>query len=620
MAKVIIHAGMSATGMGSIQRSLEGLDDGRFVCPELHETLGHGTVLLGLFAADPGRHPELRKLTQQPEKLKMFVAMSRARLRRAIASAGERTLILAAESVLNMTLPELRQMKLHFVRRGLEVRVTAYVPDPHSAITTAFENHVRSGKPLLPQLPPLVPLYKARLAKLDAVFGRPNVSLWPHGATMDSGERAVRDFCRRLEVMPERLSSLRTEQRIPRDMVALILQYGVWTRAQKLPRPSRKDMLLLADMLHLPDAAPLRFSASLLQPVLAAHTADMAWIEDRLGQAFPAPPDGPAGVQALDELLVPAIGVDALLRREVERIGGTPVEGEDAGPRMIHMLLAAKAHPPPPRPPRVWPRELRSMPVLTGNPITDSPRPMVNRDKKLTVLWSPKSACTTAYVWFSHVSGFGAEVRDYANWPHRHRQERYQHSHFYAASLLDDPLANHVLRIIREPYGRAVSIYRHALQTDFADRRMARFAGGRFNAESGYSFQTFLDLLATLDMPAVDIHFRPQFHPVERVRKPDRIINISKQNLMAELNAFERQCGWPETDFTDLRWLNDMERHRKAKQEPLPGIALDETVFSRKQVTRLREFPSYEQLLTPEARAKIAAIYKVDFDAYADYL
>ena len=52
----------------------------------------------------------------------------------------------------------------------------------------------------------------------------------------------------------------------------------------------------------------------------------------------------------------------------------------------------------------------------------------------------------------------------------------------------------------------------------------------------------------------------------------------------------------------------------------MQGDRLDETVFNRHQVRDLEQFPSYQQLLTPEARQKIERIYRVDFDAYRDYL
>lgn len=109
-----------------------------------------------------------------------------------------------------------------------------------------------------------------------------------------------------------------------------------------------------------------------------------------------------------------------------------------------------------------------------------------------------------------------------------------------------------------------------------------------------------------------------QHQPQWRVR--DSIINISKQDLIVELNAVKRQCELPETNSKELRWLHDMERQRRAKEELNAGAALDAPVFIDKQVTKLRQFPSYGQVLTPRAHAKIKVIYKVEFDAYADCL
>ena len=253
-------------------------------------------------------------------------------------------------------------------------------------------------------------------------------------------------------------------------------------------------------------------------------------------------------------------------------------------------------------------------------PITSAPMPLINIDKNLAVLWSPKSACTTVYVWFSHVSGFAEDVRDYSTWPHRHRQEQYRKSDLYNDSAADGMDGAKLLRVIRDPYSRAVSIYRHALHTLFADKNMEQYSDGTITAVEGYSFQTFLDMVATLDMRRADIHFRPQFHLYENQRQPDRVINISKQDLFTELNAFESEAGIPKTDFTELNWLHELESKRKAKQEPMEGDTLDTLAFSRNQVAKLGVFPNYGQLLTPEAKQKIEAIYKSDFDAYRDFL
>ena len=249
-----------------------------------------------------------------------------------------------------------------------------------------------------------------------------------------------------------------------------------------------------------------------------------------------------------------------------------------------------------------------------------APRPMVNAPKNLLVYWSPKSACTTAYVWFSHISGFLPEMRRYGLWPHRHRQDVYERSQFYSDSVRADLSGANAIRIMRDPYSRAVSIYRHAVQSRFADRFLANFRGGSFNFEQGMSFQDFLDFVATLDMSRVDIHFRPQFHLYEREKPPSHVINVSKTDLFEGLNAFERDVGLPPTDFAAFGWLHDLEKMRKAKQEPMEGSRLDTTAFSRQQVKKLGQFPNYGQLLTPEARQKIELIYKSDFDAYREFL
>ena len=257
---------------------------------------------------------------------------------------------------------------------------------------------------------------------------------------------------------------------------------------------------------------------------------------------------------------------------------------------------------------------------LAGIPLTMNPKPLINKDKNLIVVWSPKSACTTTYVWFSHISGFANDVKNYASWPHRHRLEKYLKSDLYSGSAASGMETAKMLRIIRDPYARAVSIYRHALQTFFADKDMEIYSQGRTSAETGYSFQTFLDLLLQLDMHRSNIHFRPQYHSFEMTRTADKVINITKQDLFTELNQFEVDQGFGKTNFEDLNWLHSLESKRKAKQERVEGEGFDVTPHSRNQVANLGMFPSYDQLLTHEARQKIETIYKPDFDAYRNYL
>src|SRR5437763_9167730 len=86
-----------------------------------------------------------------------------------------------------------------------------------------------------------------------------------------------------------------------------------------------------------------------------------------------------------------------------------------------------------------------------------TPRPLIDAGKKVIVLWSPKSACTTTYVWFSHLAGFLDDVAKHpAGFPHRHRIEVYMKSDRYRQAIESDIRDFHVVRILRDPYSRAV--------------------------------------------------------------------------------------------------------------------------------------------------------------------
>ena len=128
------------------------------------------------------------------------------------------------------------------------------------------------------------------------------------------------------------------------------------------------------------------------------------------------------------------------------------------------------------------------------------------------------------------------------------------------------------------------------------------------------------ELLADIDMETVDTHYRPQRHPLESERKPDRVINISKSDLFAELNEVEKSAGWAQTDFASMQWLHALEKSRRAP--PYPEVAADmfRTPIRRGNPKEQTAFPEYGSLLTPEAKTLIESVYRDDFTAYRDFL
>ncbi|MFT3988305.1 sulfotransferase family 2 domain-containing protein [Aestuariivirga sp.] len=248
------------------------------------------------------------------------------------------------------------------------------------------------------------------------------------------------------------------------------------------------------------------------------------------------------------------------------------------------------------------------------------PAVLLNKDLNLMVSWSAKSACTSIYVWFAHASGFGDEISELSNWPHDHRKMIYEKSELRHSALMQDFSEYVFLKVIRDPFDRAVSMYRHALACGICDplfdRHQRRPA---VNSLTGYSFLQYLELLESIDLWNVDVHLRPQFHPVERRSVPKFVINLSKQDLFAELNVFEDRFGLRKTDFTAMEWLHVMEGKRKAAQEDQAGGNFEDTPITKHDVAA-KKFPSYSQLLSPRTRRKIEQIYAIDFVSYRDNL
>lgn len=247
--------------------------------------------------------------------------------------------------------------------------------------------------------------------------------------------------------------------------------------------------------------------------------------------------------------------------------------------------------------------------------------PLIDHKTRVMIYWSPKSACTSVYVWFAALGGFVDEVQSFnAKSPHQHRKLVFNRSAYFQQGIAMDPSELRVVKVLRDPFDRTVSIYRHALKTGFADGDMEWFSGGRLTADGGYSFHQFLDLLEALNFDRANIHYRPQLHAYEAVRKPDRIINISKSDMFGSLNEFAISCGLPPVDLGDFDWLHAMERGRKAKSQPVEGDDVDFMVFDQQAAAGDKPFPTYAQLLSPAAKERILKIYHMDFAAYGDCL
>ena len=245
-------------------------------------------------------------------------------------------------------------------------------------------------------------------------------------------------------------------------------------------------------------------------------------------------------------------------------------------------------------------------------------RPLLNPDNGMMVLWSPKSACTTVFVWFAGTIGKLDEVHAYGN-AHRYRMQVYRKSDLYQRGLERSPADYRIVRVIRDPYQRAASIFRHALRTAFMNKQL-KASPAALDRSTGFSFLQFLDYLGSLDLETANTHLRAQRHLVESEHWPEFIINISRQDLFTELNHVEEAFGLARTDFHEMAWLHERESERKARPGAFEGKTADDFPFDKDAASGLKPWPDYNELLTPRARARIEKIYARDFEAYAAHL
>ena len=240
-----------------------------------------------------------------------------------------------------------------------------------------------------------------------------------------------------------------------------------------------------------------------------------------------------------------------------------------------------------------------------------TPNALIDRDRRFAVIFSEKSACTTAVIWFCNTLGLADEARAYSEWPHDYRIEVLQHPAAQFRPNVEQLDDFTVLQVIRDPFERAASSFRHALGLRYVDQTIRTKIGVDI-AKDGLSFEQFLAFLKKEDLRACDPHHRMQSCSLMRGRRADVVINISHQDLFRELNAFELRMRMPPTDFTNLAWIHQLQATRTPKLIDM-GPDPDQLVLTVNQALR-GPWPS--GLLTERSRRQIEMLYADDISRY----
>lgn len=262
------------------------------------------------------------------------------------------------------------------------------------------------------------------------------------------------------------------------------------------------------------------------------------------------------------------------------------------------------------------------------------PAPLIDPQAGFGVLWSAKVGSKAILSWFFCRIGQLEEARNYPE-PGRPRVHQFRNRVLLESSEYKqwlktcDPTKLKWLRIIRNPYTRAVSSYRHALgsRSGYEDRKIKEVLNLSV-PDRGLSFQEFLDYLLAIDVASCNNHHRQQWHPIEAHVTPHKVVNLDKDSMLPALDAFEKEIGLqpvsPEAREKLLSsWEHEARRHHTRTEEVEDSASI---VFTRQEAKPRKgqkpekTLPSYASFLNADTRRKIERIYAKDFDAYGDYL
>lgn len=230
--------------------------------------------------------------------------------------------------------------------------------------------------------------------------------------------------------------------------------------------------------------------------------------------------------------------------------------------------------------------------------------------KRLAIMWSPKAACSTVIKWVLHQNGVLDQALSYGRWIHKYRRDIYQKSAGYLRECKEFQAGDYYLvKVVRDPYARAVSSFLAAYRFKYADERISQFLGDEFDVERRFSFRQFVGFLKSEDLHSCNPHYRLQatsreLAPINRL-KPDRVIQI-ESGLEKNLAEIESEFGLARTNFHDPNFTSPHHTHYTAMSGPL----CDAVGFDPKYAPRPPAF--YDRSLA-EA---VHFLYRQDFKCY----
>lgn len=284
--RCIIHIGMHKTGSTSIQNSLRGFSDDRFLYARLGADPNHSLAMYSFFAESPERHHQHKAGGRDRSAVQDYGAKVRIDLERSISAAHGRTLLVSGEDISVLPQNDLDKLRRYFREHFDELLICGYVRPPAGYISSEFQQRIKGGLSVRVSPDQEYRSYEKTFRKFDEIFGRENVQLWKFEPKSFPGGCVVQDFCARLDISFPVERVISENKSLSRQAASLLYAYCKFSKRlgfrSMLGAESQRLVAMLGDIQH----DKFRFSPAIVRPVLEANRADIQWMEERLGQSL----------------------------------------------------------------------------------------------------------------------------------------------------------------------------------------------------------------------------------------------------------------------------------------------------------------------------------------------
>jgi|GEM_PF-584329 len=259
----------------------------------------------------------------------------------------------------------------------------------------------------------------------------------------------------------------------------------------------------------------------------------------------------------------------------------------------------------------IYEEEKAKNPTFSQKIIKLGPGPLFSNKPKMALFWTPKSGCTFATKWFFYQIGILEKALKYNRFGFVHK---YRGKVFYKkvedAEIIQDILDGKevpIIKVVRNPYIRAVSSYTHAVKTGYDDEGISKFLGKQITEKDSFSFREFLNYLESINLRTANNHHGLQVHISEELGlvKPNYVVKL--ENSFEELRQVEIELG---LRASDLKKLAESPHH--TKKEETDEFCGDKRFLKGKNTA----FPNTINFYDDELKERVAKLYRVDFEAY----